>query len=238
MLGRFLELSVTTPDIRASLSFYGRLGFSQAAVGEAWKHPYAAVTDGRVVIGLHQEPDFLPSLTFVRPGLLEHLPQFDALGLVLELRQLGGGVFNELGWRDPSGHLVRLVEARTFSPCERRPTLLSACGYFLEIALPAADRGSAKDYWERLGFVGMDEPHAGLPHVSLISDTIGIGLHDPSLVREPTLVFEADDVGATVAILGSAGAAVGRGHAALEAVRAKLVNAPEGTPILVTAASD
>ena len=46
MLGRFLEFSLATPDIQASLDFYSRLGFSQAAAGEAWFHPYAVVTDG------------------------------------------------------------------------------------------------------------------------------------------------------------------------------------------------
>ena len=46
MLGRFLEFSVETPDIPASLEFYGKIGFSQAKVGDAWDHPYAVVTDG------------------------------------------------------------------------------------------------------------------------------------------------------------------------------------------------
>ncbi len=55
MLGRFLEFSLATPDVRASLDFYTRLGFSEAEVGEAWPHPYAVVTDGRICLGLHQQ---------------------------------------------------------------------------------------------------------------------------------------------------------------------------------------
>ncbi len=51
MLGRFLEFSLATPDIQASLDFYTKLGFSQAEVGEAWLHPYAVVTDGRICLG-------------------------------------------------------------------------------------------------------------------------------------------------------------------------------------------
>ena len=47
-MGRFLEYSLATPDIQASLDFYTRLGFSQAEAGEAWSHPYAVVTDGRI----------------------------------------------------------------------------------------------------------------------------------------------------------------------------------------------
>ena len=76
MLGRFLEFSIATPDIRASLEFYGKLGFSQAQVGEAWAHPYAVVTDGRVCLGLHEELIPAPSLTFVKPNLLKYLGRF------------------------------------------------------------------------------------------------------------------------------------------------------------------
>ena len=63
MLGRFLEYSVATPDVAASLEFYIKLGFSPAEVGEAWPHPYAVVTDGRIHLGLHQHPLPAPSLT-------------------------------------------------------------------------------------------------------------------------------------------------------------------------------
>ena len=70
MLGRFLEYSIPTPDIRASLDFYGKLGFSQAQVGETWAHPYAVVTDGRLHLGLHQLATAVPALTFVKPDLL------------------------------------------------------------------------------------------------------------------------------------------------------------------------
>jgi catechol 2,3-dioxygenase-like lactoylglutathione lyase family enzyme len=79
MLGRFLELSVQTADIRASLDFYERLGFSAAEVGEAWPHPYAVVTDGRLHVGLHQaasqETANFPgaALTFVKPDLAREL---------------------------------------------------------------------------------------------------------------------------------------------------------------------
>ncbi len=160
MLGRFLEFSIATPDIRASLDFYSRLGFSQAQVGEAWTHPYAVVTDGRIYLGLHQEFVPAPAITFVKPDLLRHSSALERLGLQFEFRRLGNDVFNELGWLDPSGHLIRLVEARTFSPSKRLASDTSLCGYFLEIALPAASRDEAKDFWEKFGFVGIDEPDA------------------------------------------------------------------------------
>ena len=54
MLGRFLELSLTSPRILESWQWYQRLGFSTATDSGVWSHPYAAVTDGRIALGLHE----------------------------------------------------------------------------------------------------------------------------------------------------------------------------------------
>jgi catechol 2,3-dioxygenase-like lactoylglutathione lyase family enzyme len=239
VLGKFLELSLVTPDIRASLDFYGRLGFSGTEVGEAWTHPYAVVTDGRLCLGLHQSETFVPSLTFVRPDLLRHMDGLEQLGVSFEFRHLAGDVFNEAGWLDPSGHLVRLVEARTFSPSKRKTTERSLCGYFSEIGLPTLNREAAKEHWERLGFIGMDEPDALLPHVSCTSDSINIGLYDSAHIREPTLYFEVDDVKDALTKLGAAGVtAQGRVPTPLRHQSAAVLTAPEGTPVLLVAPAD
>jgi catechol 2,3-dioxygenase-like lactoylglutathione lyase family enzyme len=236
VLGRFLELSLATPDIRASLDFYTKLGFSQAEAGDAWPHPYAVVTDGRICLGLHQDTSQGPSMTFVKPGLLKHLDALEDLGVEFEFRHLGNDVFNEVGWLDPSGHSVRLVEARTFSPSKRTALDMSQCGYFLEIALPTADAAAATAYWERLGFVGIDEPDDRLPHVSCTSDTIDLGLYDPGYLRRPALRFEVDDVKETSARLAGLGIAPATA-AALRSMPSTLLNAPEGTPLLLTEAA-
>ena len=239
MLGRFLEFSLATPDIQASLEFYTRLGFSQAAVGEAWVHPYAVVTDGRICLGLHQQAMPAPSMTFVKPDLLKHLETLEGLGLEMEFSRLGNDVFNELGWFDPSGQLVRLIEARTFSPSKRLGRDTSQCGYFLEIALPTPSLDEAKSYWERFGFVGIDEPDDRLPHVSCTSDYVDLGLYDPAHLRRSTLRFEVDDVGGTLARLAEVGISpAGEIPQPLRHVPAAVLIAPEGTPILLTESPD
>jgi catechol 2,3-dioxygenase-like lactoylglutathione lyase family enzyme len=234
VLGRFLELSLATPDIQASLDFYTKLGFSQAEVGEAWPHPYAVVTDGRICLGLHQAAIPAPSMTFVRPGLLKHLDALEKLGVKFEFRRLGNDVFNEVGWFDPAGQLIRLIEARTFSPSKRIVTDTSRCGYFLEIALPAPDLDASKAYWEQFGFVGIDEREDRLPHVSCTSDYVNLGLYDPSHLRRPTLRFEADDVGGTLARLAEVGITPrGEIPPPLQHGPAAVLIAPERTPILL-----
>ncbi len=237
MLGRFLEFSLATPDIRASLDFYTKLGFTQAETGDAWPYPYAVVTDGRICLGLHQQTLPAPSLTFVKPGLLKHLDALEELGVEFEYRRLGNDVFNEVGWLDASGHRVKLVEARTFSPTKRSALDTSRCGYFLEIALPAPGLEAAKAYWERLGFVGIDEWDGRLPHVSCTSDTIDLGLYDPAQLHRPALRFEVDDVKETSARLADAGIEPAQAvPAPLQPIAATILNAPEGTAIWLTEA--
>jgi catechol 2,3-dioxygenase-like lactoylglutathione lyase family enzyme len=235
MLGRFSELSIRTPDIRASLDFYARLGFTPAEVGEAWSHPYAVLTDGRLNIGLHQELEADTSVTFVKADLLRNLNALETDGVELEFRHLGNDVFNEIGWRDPSGQLIRLVEARTFSPQAQTANSESACGYFLEIGLPSEALESSKAYWEKFGFVGIDEAAAALPHVCCTSNTVNIGLYDRSDLARVSLLFNVDDRDAMLNGLASRGIEPAtKLPAALSRLQASLFIAPEGTPIIVT----
>lgn len=235
MLGRFLEFSISTSDIRASVDFYAGLGFSHAEVGEARSHPYAVMTDGRICLGLHQKAMPAPSLTFVKPNLLKHLAELEARGVDFEFRHLGNNVFNEVGWFDLTGQLVRLIEARTFSPSKRLATDTSRCGYFLEISIPAPDRELAKAYWEQFGFVGIDEENERVPHVSCTSDFINLGLYRPADLRRTALLFEVDDVGGALARLAEVDILPnGELPPALRGSPAAALTAPEGTLILLT----
>jgi catechol 2,3-dioxygenase-like lactoylglutathione lyase family enzyme len=239
VLGRFLEYSIATPDIQASLDFYTRLGFSQAEVGETWAHAYAVVTDGRICLGLHQAPIPAPSLTFVKPDLLKHLGALERRGIEFEFRRLGNDVFNEIAWFDPSGQLIKLIEARTFSPSKRPSNEISRCGFFMEIAVPTPDRTAANRYWEDFGFVGIDEPESRLPHISCTSDYIDLGLYDPADLRRAALRFEVEDVGATLGHLADQGISPsGELPPALRSVPAVVLVAPEGTALLLTGAAE
>jgi catechol 2,3-dioxygenase-like lactoylglutathione lyase family enzyme len=171
------------------------------------------------------------------PDLLQHLDGFSQLVERFEFRRLGNDVFNEIGWLDPSGHLIRLVEARTFSPSKRKAADESLCGYFREIGLPTSSRETAKAHWEQFGFVGIDEPDAMLPHISCTSDTIDIGLYEPAHLQGPTLIFEVDDFDRALARLDANGVKPdGRLPGPLSRMPAAVLTAPDGTSILIAAA--
>jgi hypothetical protein len=89
-------------------------------------------------------------------------------------------------------------------------------------------------YWEQFGFVGMEEPDAALPHVACTSDTLDVGLYEPAHVREPTLLYEAGDIGGALSRLADVGVTpTGRLPSPLRSLPAAVLVAPEGTPILL-----
>ncbi len=192
MLGRFLEVSLPTPRILDSWQFYQRLGFTSAIVGETWAHRYSVVTDGRLVIGLHDDGAVTtPQLSYVLPELARELKAIEALGIEFDRRQLADDSFNEAVFTTPDGQQVRLMEARTFSPPDR--PALSRLGWLEEYALPVSNLEAARGYWERLGFVTASEGEEPWPHLSLTSDTFDVGLYLTRELPQPTLVFSSDD---------------------------------------------
>ena len=234
MLGRFHEISITTADIRASVDFYESLGFTQASTTDTWSHPYGVLTDGRLFIGLHQRRAPSPALTFIQSDLATRLADIDSRGIELTVRKLGDEVFNEIGFVDPFGQAVSVLEARTYSPVTRRPEEVSRCGYFDHISLPARDFETAKAFWEPLGFVATEETDTPYPHLSFTSDHLDIAFHRPRTLDAPLLVFRDRDMAARIARLRDQGVRTSdelpRG---LDPACCALLEAPEGTLLLL-----
>jgi catechol 2,3-dioxygenase-like lactoylglutathione lyase family enzyme len=189
LIGRFLEIGIAATDIRTSVEFYERLGFTQAQTGDTWPHPYGVLTDGRVCIGLHQSRLDSPALTFVHPGIAGHLAALERMGIEPSTVNIGDEVFNEIGFRDPAGQPVRLLEARTYSPSDRSALEPSRCGAFRGLSMPAADFDRASSFWQALGFDAGELQSHPYPHLRLSHQGLELALHRPQLYPEPLLTF-------------------------------------------------
>jgi catechol 2,3-dioxygenase-like lactoylglutathione lyase family enzyme len=189
VLGRFHEIGIQTKDIRASVEFYERLGFSQAETGETWTHPYGVLTDGRIHLGLHQRAFDSPALTFVHADVARYATELAALGVKLAYQRTGEHEFHSIGLRDPNGQMVVIVEARTYSPVPRGPERTPLCGYFEEYSIPSSDFAPAKAFWEPMGFVATVETDLPYLHLPLTSDHLDIAFHRPRTQDRPMLVF-------------------------------------------------
>jgi catechol 2,3-dioxygenase-like lactoylglutathione lyase family enzyme len=194
MLGRFLEVSLHTPDIQESLRFYEGLGFVQATVGDTWAHPYAVVTDGRLYIGLHARECPPIAVTYVHPNLVEHVARLQSMGIEFDSVRLDNESFHEATFADPHGMRINLLEARTFSPPAIDAAHQSTCGYFAELGIPLRDYKLGAEFWESLGFIGMEPENEPFSRMSLTSDHFNIALYRSRALRQPVLTFEDTDM--------------------------------------------
>jgi catechol 2,3-dioxygenase-like lactoylglutathione lyase family enzyme len=234
VLGHFHEISVETADIRASVEFYEQLGFCQATTTDTWSHPYGVLTDGRLFLGLHQRRFTSPAVTFVHPGVAGLVPGFETRSIPLTVRHTDPDVFNEIGFRDPFGQPISVLEARTYSPVARSPVKMSLCGYFDELSMPVASFETAKEFWEPFGFVATDETDVPYVHLPLTSDYLNIAFHRPRTLDRPMLVFSDANMATRIARLRELGVSFSeelpRG---LDTSRNALIESPEGTPLLL-----
>jgi hypothetical protein len=233
LLGQFLEISLATDDIAASVTFYEQLGFEQLVTGDMLPHLYGALTDGRVVLGLHQHAVRSPALTFVQPGLAAHLSRLLDAGIEPESTQLGEEAFHAVRLHDPGGQAITLLEARTYSPRPRRVNE-TLCGYFLHYGLPAAQPAATRAFWEHAGFVALEETREPYLHQPLTSDHLDLGIHRQRTFDAPLLMFETEHLLERVARLRElemrCSDDLPRG---LSSKNAALLEAPEGTCLLL-----
>lgn len=236
MLGRFLEIGIATADIRASVEFYERLGFTQAQTGDVWPHPYGVLTDGRVCLGLHQARLDSPMLTFVRPGIAGHLAALEGAGIEFDALEVGDETFHQAGFHDPAGQAARLLEARTFSPPGRSALETSRCGAFGWLSRPAADAEAeaVRAFWGALGLVAPGEDAQPFSRMSLAGEGLELAWHPPRFFAEPLLVFRETEMPARIARLRQTGigplAPPPRG---LDPKTNAMLAAPEGTTLLL-----
>ena len=233
MLGRFLEVSVRAADVPASLAFYESLGFVQAVTGDARPHAYAVVTDGRLCLGLHGAGDDEPTLTWVHPDLATHASRLAALGIELEFARLGAEQLHEIGFLDPAGQRLTLLEARTFSP-PAAPASHSQLGYFEEFGIPTSDPERSAAFWDALGLVAFEPVSEPFARVVVAGRDLNVGLYDLDL-RTPVLTFSATDMPERIARLRARGLQfAGRLPRGMSAREHAMLIAPEGTCLLLT----
>jgi predicted enzyme related to lactoylglutathione lyase len=238
MIGRFLEISIPVDDILASIAFYEKLGFAQAATGETWPHPYAVLTDGRLYIGLHQSSLPALTLTYVQPDLVHHAERLRAQGFDLIDQRLDGESFNQASLLDPTGQRIMLVEARTFSPPLLDHGHESMLGYFAEYGLPVRDFEPASAFWESLGYICLDEAREPFPRRTLTSDRLNVGLYRTRALRLPVLTFEDADMKRRLDALRRRGIELLDDMPdSLDAATNAVIRAPEGTRLLLLSAA-
>ncbi len=227
-LGRFLELSLPTADIQASLGFYLALGFTELAVNDIRASHYAAVTDGAIAIGLHGAGLEEPALAFVRPELAPHARTLMAAGTEFAFQRLGEDDFHEAGLYAPDGVLVVLLEAPTFPEASAEDARAGLLGRSVEISLGTRDMAVAGSFWEQSGLVA--GPESTAEHQLLFAPGLTLGLRRDQPTGLRGLRFELADPARALAELERVGVDARRQGANW------LIQSPEGLALVCTAA--
>ena len=199
-LGRFLEFSVRTPNIVDSLSYYKTLGFAELETGDVWTHKYAVVSDGILCIGLHDRVFDAPAITFMQPDLAKHARSMSDHGFDFSFMRLDDEHFNELGLTDRDGHMVTMLEARTFSGGDEFDND-SVCGTWFELSLPARDAVRSARFWAAVAPNLLRMREEPTVHMRFDAGGIALGLSESIALKSPSLCFICHDKDALKALI-------------------------------------
>jgi hypothetical protein len=227
-IGRFLEFSVHAPDILESLHFYKTLGFVELEIGDMWSHKYAVVSDGEVNIGLHDRVFDAPAISFVQQDIAKHARSMADHGFEFSYMQLGEDAFNELQFPDRDGHMVAMLEARTFHLNEEAEND-SLCGSWFELTLPVRDALHAARFWAPIAPALLEMREEPTTHMRFAADGVPLGLSESIAVTAPSLCFKCPDRHGLMGVLEQNGIAFEKFPGFEGAFVA--ITAPEGTTL-------
>lgn len=230
MLGTWLELSARAPDVLSSLQFYKALGFHELETSDVWPHRYAVVSDGNICIGLHDRELKQPTLTFVRQEVARHALSMSDAGYQFSFINVDEDVFNELGFEDRDGHLVSMIEARTF-PAPDEAANDSHCGRFIELTLPVRDVVQAGFFWAPLAPVVLELREEPTMHMRFDAGGMALGLSESIALSSAALCFRCDDREALESCIEQHGLRSQKFPGYEGALR--VIEAPEGTRLYV-----
>lgn len=227
-IGRFLEFSVQAPDILESLHFYKSLGFVELESSDVWPHKYAVISDGDLNIGLHDRDFDAPVIAFVQQDLAKHARSMADHGFDFSFMQLGEDSFNEVRFADRDGHMITMLEARTFHASEEAEND-SHCGSWFELTLPVGDALRAAQFWAPIAPTLLEMREEPTTHMRFEADGIPLGLSESIAVRAPSLCFKCPDRHGLMGILEQRGMEFEKFPGFEGAFVA--INAPEGTTL-------
>ena len=227
--GQFLEYSLPTPDIRASLEFYRGLGFTEIPVGDIRDYHYAVISDGRIALGLHGAGFQEPALSFVKNDVAVSMDSLEIHEDTISFMRLGAESFHEIGVQSPDGHLVVMMEARTFSRADLTELALPVIGQISEISLGCRDLDAEHRFWSKAGFIAGEEAdeEAFDQVLELLAPGLCLGLRTEVPAGRSVLRLIAGDEPDVVAALERLEIPIRRSAGMIS------IDAPEGTRIQI-----
>ena len=203
-LGQFVEFDLAVKDFGAAQKYYEGLGFKNTTAAKA-DYPVAALTDGNVVLALHQTEFPSPTITYYGSNLPECLNALQANGAKPALLKNGNGKVSEVEFFDLDGQRILLkaqapvsrlgvgFELMTPAGPQNKEKHYSKIGTFGEFSIAVKDRAASAAFWQKFGFEKFHESNSPYPW-GIYSDGLTVlGLHQTTEFKEPALSFFSKD---------------------------------------------
>ncbi len=203
-LGNFAEFSLSVKDIKAAQKFYESLDFKTTKATPA-DYPTAAVTDGSVVLALHQAEFKSPTITYFGSAVAGCLRTLQENNIDAKVLKRKDGKAAEIEFADINGQRVVLkaqapeqregvsFEMMTPAGPKGKEKHYSKCGMFGEFSIAVKDRAASAAFWQKLGFQNLHESDAPYPW-GIYSDGVTVlGIHQTTEFKETALAFFSKD---------------------------------------------
>ncbi|MEI8278917.1 MAG: VOC family protein [Bacteroidota bacterium] len=208
ILGEISALTISSPDLDKSLSFYKQLGFKEIMRFD-FPFPWIQITDGALLIMLKKSDNPYIALTYYVKNIESLVSTLEAKGVNIYEKPTPSDMVKRHLIKSPDGVNISLVTYMEGFQQPAGPTMLTmpqtdyfnpdkyvnkACGMFGEFAHPVIDMNASIAFWELLGFKVLSKFESPYPW-AIISDGLSVvGLHQSTHFSYPAMTFFASDM--------------------------------------------
>ena len=208
ILGEVAAITITTPDLEKSLSYYQKLGFKEVMRME-FPFPWIQITDGALLIMLRKDDKPYIALTWYAKEIDKTVTHIEEAGLAFTERPNPSAPIKRYIMQSPDGMNISLVHIPEGFMQPAGPTMLTMpqsdyfnpekyvnkiVGMFGEFAEPVKDLEQSILFYSKLGFQIMHKTTVPYPW-AIVSDGLAIvGLHQTEKFSKPTITFFAADM--------------------------------------------
>jgi catechol 2,3-dioxygenase-like lactoylglutathione lyase family enzyme len=208
LLGEITAITITTPDLEASLQYYQHLGFKEILRAD-FPFPWIQITDEALLIMLRKDNDPYLALTYYTKDGEKIAAVIEQKGIAFVSKPKPTDMVKRYVFQSPDGLNISVV---TIPDGFRKPsgtTMLTmdqsdyfrpatytnpVIGLFGELAQPVADLDKSIAFWEQIGFRVLSKFTSPNPW-AILSDGLSIvGLHQSQEFSYPAITYFAADM--------------------------------------------
>jgi catechol 2,3-dioxygenase-like lactoylglutathione lyase family enzyme len=207
-LGNVSAITITTPDLERSLTYWQKLGFSEVMRAD-FPFPWIQVSDGALLMMLRKDNEPYIALTYYVNDINAIVADLESNDISFVQKPKDSDMVRKYVFKTPDGlniSLVNIMEGFVQPPGPNLLTMVQTdyfnpqkyvnktCGLFGELAVPVSDLDRSLEYWKKLGFAELSKRTSPYPW-AIISDGLSVvGLHQSSNFSTASITFFAADM--------------------------------------------